>query len=560
MFLPYLLLATLKPKPTADLLITNAIVYTANDRQPRAEAIAIKNGKILYVGSARDARSFADPSTKILDLHGATVLPGLTDSHFHLDGVGEREMTLNLEGLESLDSFLAAVKKRVDQTPTGEWVTGRGWIEKYWQPQAYPTRQDLDKIAPNHPVFLTRADGHSGVANRLALAKAKITRDSPNPFGGEIMKDPKIGEPTGMLTDHAMGLMPAVNPVHTEADRERAFLLGQEFCFRHGLCQAQVAGLQWDSVERLRRLYQSGKMKLRTYCAAYGPGLSANMLLHRDPIIGDFDNRFSVRTIKVVFDGALGSKSAALLEPYSDYNSSGFLTVKEEQLRPMLAQALRNGIQVETHAIGDRTNRVILDLYEEAFKAVPPAERKVKEPRWRVEHAQIVSPTDIPRFAKLGVIPSMQPSHAIGDLHFAGSRLGEKRLAGAYAWQTFRKSGSIIAGGSDAPVERGDPLIEFYAAVARKDLKGYSGPGWHPEQVVSRADALKMFTLWPAFAAFEEKIKGTLEPGKLADMTVFDTDIMHVPVDRIPKAHCLLTIIGGEVVYDGRKIPTPSGN
>jgi predicted amidohydrolase YtcJ len=516
------------------------------------EAIAANNGKIIFVGTSKEGLALVGWKTKVLDLKGATVLPGMTDSHFHLDGVGEREMTLNLEGLESLTDFLDAVKKRVEQTPTGEWVTGRGWIEKFWRPQAYPTRQDLDRISPKNPVFLIRADGHAGVANSLALQKAHISRDTPNPFGGEIMKDRKSGEPTGMLTDHAMSLVPAPPTIRTESDREKALLLGQEFCFRHGLCQVQVAGLQWDAIERLQRLYADGKLKLRTYNSAYGPGGAANTLLKREPIIGAFDNRFTVRNIKIVFDGALGSKGAALLEPYSDHNSSGYLTVKEEVLRPMLKEALRKGIQVETHAIGDRANRRILDLYEEAFKAVPASERKVEEPRWRVEHAQIVHPDDIPRFAKLGVIPSMQPSHAIGDLHFAASRLGLARLARAYAWQSFRKSGSIIAGGSDAPVERGDPLIEFYAAVARRDLKGFSGEGWHPEQAVSRADALKMFTVWPAHAAFEEKIRGTLEMGKLADMTVFDTDIMQAPADQIPKARCLMTIIGGEIVYDGR--------
>jgi predicted amidohydrolase YtcJ len=548
-----LLVSAPQGEPAADLLVTNAIVYTANDRQPRAESVAVKDGRILFVGSTNSARSYVGAKTRVLDMQGATVLPGLTDSHLHLDGVGEREMTLNLEGIESLADFLKVVKKRVDQTPTGEWITGRGWIEKHWKPQAYPTRQDLDRVAPDHPVWLIRADGHSGVANSKALKLARITRDSPSPFGGEIMKDPKTGEPTGMLSDHAMRLIPATNPVRTEADRDRALLLGQEFCFKHGWTQVQVAGLGWESIERLKRLYRSGKLKLRTYVAARGPGGEASRLMRGEPTIGAFDQRLTVRTIKVVFDGALGSKGAALLEPYSDHNSSGFLTVKEDALRPMLTEALRQGIQVETHAIGDRANRRILDLYEEAFKSVPPAQRKVKQPRWRVEHAQIVHPDDIGRFAKLGVIPSMQPSHAIGDLHFAPSRLGDSRLSGAYAWQSFINAGSVIAGGSDAPVERGDPLIEFYAAVARKDLKGFSAANWHQEQAVSRASALKMFTLWPAFAAFEEKTRGSLEPGKLADMSIFSSDILRIPAGEIPKARCLMTIVGGEVVYDGRR-------
>jgi predicted amidohydrolase YtcJ len=268
------------------------------------------------------------------------------------------------------------------------------------------------------------------------------------------------------------------------------------------------------------------------------------------PTIGAFDHRFTLRTIKVVSDGALGSRGAALLAPYADKpDTKGFLTVKQEELAPMLTQALKVGVQVETHAIGDYANRFILDEYEKAFKAVAAAQRKVADPRWRIEHSQIVNPTDIPRFGKLGVIPSMQPSHAIGDLHFAPSRLGIARLAGAYAWQSLIKSGAIIPGGSDAPVERGEPLIEFYAAVARKDQKGFSGAGWHPEEAVTREQALKMFTLWPAYAAFEDKLRGTIEVGKLADLTIFSADIMKIPEAEILKQSCVMTVINGEVVF-----------
>src|SRR5213076_1413087 len=247
----------------------------------------------------------------------------------------------------------------------------------------------------------------------------------------------------------------------------------------------------------------------------------------------------------------LGSRSAALLAPYSDApDTSGFLTVKEENLLPVLEEALRKGIQCETHAIGDWANRFVLDEYEKALQAVPRNQRKIAEPRWRIEHSQIVNPTDIPRFAKLGIIPSMQPSHAIGDLHFAPSRLGMDRLKGAYAWNSFLKAGVIIPGGSDAPVERGEPMIEFYAAVARKDVKGYSGEGWHPEEAVSRDQALKMLTIWPAYAAFEENVRGTIEVGKLADLTVLSADIMKIPEMEILKAHCVMTVIGGEIVYE----------
>jgi hypothetical protein len=300
----------------------------------------------------------------------------------------------------------------------------------------------------------------------------------------------------------------------------------------------------------MRKLYGEGKVKLRIYNALYGPGEPAEQLLKEGPILNEYHHRFTTRTIKVVFDGSLGSRSAALLQPYADADTSGFLTQKEADLRPMFREALRRGIQVETHAIGDRANRTILDLYEEAFKAVPPNERKVKEPRWRVEHAQILSQADIPRFAKLGVIASMQPSHAISDLFFAPRRLGEKRLAGAYAWQSLLKSGAIITAGSDAPVELGEPMIEFYAAVARKGQNGFSAADWHPEQAVTRPQALQMLTRWPAYAAFQENEKGSIEAGKLADLTILSDDIMKIPELDILRTRCLMTVIGGEIVYD----------
>jgi len=534
----------------ADVLFINGNVYTVNERQPRAEAIAVKGSKIVFVGSNKDARAYQGKGTRVIDLHGNTVVPGMTDSHYHLAGVGAREMTLNLEGTTSLEQFLAMVKERVDRARPGEWVTGRGWIETFWKPQAFPTRWDLDKISPNNPVVLTRADGHAVVVNSAAIKIAGVDKNTASPFGGEIMKDKQTGEPNGMFLDRAQGIIGRHIPAGASEEGEQAILLGCKRSVELGWCEIQNAGSSFSEVALLKKLYAEGKIKLRIYEAIAGPGPDSQRLLREGESIGAFDNHLTVRHIKVVIDGALGSKGAALLEPYSDYDTSGFLTQKEEVVVPMLEEALRKGIQVETHAIGDRANRTILDWYEKAMKAVPPEQRKVREPRWRVEHAQIVSAVDIPRFAKLGVIPSMQPSHAIDDLHFAPSRLGMKRLEGAYAWQSFIKSGSIIAGGSDAPVERGEPMIEFYAAVSRKDQKGYSGEGWHPEQAVSREQALKMFTIWAAFAAFEEKMKGSIEVAKLADLTVLSADIMKIPEAEILKTRCVMTVIGGEVAYE----------
>jgi len=536
----------------ADIVFKNGNVYTVDSKTPRAQAIAVTRDRIVFVGSNSDAQKFVGTKTRVVDLKGSTVLPGFADAHQHLSGVGFREMTLNLEGTTSLEDFLAKVKARVDQTKPGEWVTGRGWIETHWTPPVFPTRWDLDKVAPNNPIILGRADGHGSVANSAALNLGGIDKSTPNPFGGEISKDKQSGEPNGMLLDAAQGLVRRRIPPTSTADAERAVVLGVKRNIELGWTQIHDAGGSYNDVEIFKKLYAAGTIKLRIYKAVHGPGPSATRLLNEGPTIGAFDNRFTFRTIKVVSDGALGSRGAALLAPYSDKeDTSGFLTVKAEELRPMLIDALRKGIQVETHAIGDRANRFILDEYETAFKAVPAAQRKVADPRWRVEHAQIVNPADIPRFAKLGVIPSMQPSHAIGDLFFAPSRLGIERLAGAYAWQSFIKSGVVIPGGSDAPVERGEPMIEFYAAVARKDQKGFSGEGWHPEEAVSRDDALKMFTLWPAYAAFEEKLRGSIEVGKLADLTILSADIMTIPVAEILKTRCVMTVINGEILYEG---------
>jgi predicted amidohydrolase YtcJ len=548
------LLATAAPAcaETADTLFLHGNVHTVNEKQPHAQAIAVKADRVVFVGSDDEAEKLRSEKTHVIDLHGAMVTPGFTDSHCHIFGIGERELTLNLEGTNTLEDFLAKIRERVGKTKAGQWITGRGWIETFWKPPAFPTRRDLDKIAPDNPVFLERADGHASVANSAALKIAGITRETAPPFGGEILKD-KSGEPTGMLLDNAQDLIGSKVPKPTNAAREEALLAAIKREIALGWCEIQNAGSELDDQAILRRAFQANKIKLRIYNAAYGPGAAADELLENEPTLNAFDHHFTQRTIKVIFDGALGSRGAALLAPYSDEpDTSGYLTQKPEELRPMFKEALRRGIQVETHAIGDRANREILNLYEEAFNAVPAEERKIREPRWRVEHAQTLSEQDLPRFARLSVIASMQPSHAISDLFFAPARLGMDRLVGAYAWNSLLKTGALICGGSDAPVERGEPMIEFYAAVARKSIKGEQHEGWHPEEAVSREEALKMFTINAAYAAFQEKEKGSIKPGKLADLTILDRDIMKIPEPEILKARCTMTVIGGELVFNAR--------
>jgi predicted amidohydrolase YtcJ len=353
-----------------------------------------------------------------------------------------------------------------------------------------------------------------------------------------------------MLIDRAVDLVTGLIPPRSEAEQRRALEAGAQRSVRVGWTQLQIAGNSLAEVEQLCQLYANGRIKLRIYDAVGGPGPDAEELIRRGPSGIQCSDRFVVRSIKLYVDGALGSRGAALLEPYSDSPaSSGLLVNREDELYPLLIGALRKGIQIETHAIGDRGNRLMLDLYQRAFAAVPPGHRAIADPRWRIEHAQVLHPDDIPRFAKLGVIASMQPSHAISDLYFAPSRLGPERVAGAYAWRSVLDAGAIIAGGSDAPVERGEPMIEFYAAIERRALDGFATDDWHREQRVSRAEALKMLTLWPAYAAFQEKERGSIEVGKLADFTVLSADIMQIAAPEILKARVVMTIIGGEVAH-----------
>lgn len=550
-----LAVAACTARQPADLVLENTKVYTGNEQQPTAEAVAVKDGRIIFVGTNAEARRYQGSQTKVIDLARAVVYPGFADAHYHLTEVGEREMVLNLEGTTTKEAFLAKVKERVASAKPGEWVVGRGWIETFWTPPVFPTRQDLDAIAPANPVVLGRADGHAAIANTAALKAAGVTRATVPPPGGALNKDAR-GELTGMLIDAAQDLVYRTVPPATEAARDSAVIIGARRSVTVGWTQVQDAGGSWDDVARFRRLYQGKALSLRIYKAIWGPSVGADSLIAAGPTLGEFGGRLTVRTIKVVFDGALGSRGAALLAPYSDDpKNRGLITTDTAALRVMLPKALERGIQVETHAIGDRANRLVLDAYQRAFEAVPVAQRKIAEPRFRIEHAQIVDPADIPRFKALDVIPSMQPSHAIGDLYFAPSRLGTSRLAGAYAWHSFLESGVPVPGGSDAPVERGEPMVEFYAAVARKDLKGNMGSAadWHPEQRVSREEALKMFTRYPAYAAFEENVRGSIEVGKYADFTVLSQDIMTIPESEIPKTAVVMTVIGGEVAY--RKAP-----
>ncbi len=549
MAVPLLALAAGPSLASTALVLHNANIYTGAALAPRAEAVLVVDGRIAYVGSNAEALRRAPADARKIDLGGLTVLPGLTDSHAHLSGIGWRELYFDLTGVESLAALQQRLRERA-ATDKSSWIQGRGWIESRWTPAAFPTRADLDAVVSNRPVVLERIDGHAIVVNSLALQKAGISRDTPNPPGGEILKDPVTGGPTGMLIDNAMALVDDIVPPPTEDELKKALETGARRSVRVGWTQLQYAGTTYSEVGLLCQLYAAGRIDLRLYVAIGGPSADAERLLAEGPDTKSCDERLVVRGIKLYMDGALGSRGAALLAPYSDSpQNSGLLVNEPEEILRIATAALKSGIQVETHAIGDRGNRLVLDAYEKAMATVPPAERPVAEPRFRIEHAQVLDPADIPRFAKLGVIASMQTSHAISDMYFAPKRLGPERIKGAYAWRRLLDAGTVITGGSDAPVEQGDPIIEFYAAVTRRALDGYAGPDWGLDQRLTREEALGILSYWPAYAAFQEKERGSIEAGKLADFTVLSSDIMQVPEAEILKARVVMTIIGGEVAY-----------
>lgn len=529
----------------ADLVFWGGPIHTADDARPTAQAVVVRDGRIAYVGDRLGAEALVGAKTQVVDLKGAALFPGFTDAHAHLYGIGERELTLNLEGVPSVAALAAAVKAHAAKIPAGRAIVGRGWIETHWPEKRFPTRADLDAVVPDRPVVLVRADGHALVANSAALKLAKVDRTTQAPSGGEILKD-AAGEPTGMLIDTAMGLMAGLDRAPTQEEARRTFQAAFKVYSAYGWTGLHNMSVPWDQALMLEAFAEAGDLPLRVYNSVTPE--AGKTLLATGPRIAA-DGRVVTRAIKFYADGALGSRGAALFEKYHDADTTGLVQMTAEEIVPVYEEALRKGVQVTTHAIGDRGNSLVLDWYEKAFAAVPAAERKVTEPRWRVEHAQILAPKDIARFPALHVIPSMQPSHAIGDLHFAPARLGDERLAGAYAWKSLVEAGAILPAGSDAPVERGDPLIEFYAAVARKDLNGFSAPNWHAEQAVDRATALKMFTLWPAYAAFAEKDLGSITVGKRADLSVFSVDLMTAPEASIPQAKALMTVVDGKTAY-----------
>jgi len=536
----------------ADALFVNGHFITMNPAAPRAEALATKKDRILWVGDLKDTSRWKGKGTRIIDLRGMTVVPGFIDAHVHLIRLGQSLEWLNFRGARSKEEVLALVRQRVAQADPDEWIVGQGWDQNDWPEPQFPTREDLERVAPANPVLLTRIDGHALWVNTRVLEMAKITKETPDPPGGRIVRDPKTGSPTGILIDRAAELLSRVVPRLGYEDRKASVLRAMGECSRVGITSIHDAGVGPETIQLYKDLLHENALRVRIYAMLRGPGQAMDAYLDKGPEIGLGGNRLTVRCIKLMVDGALGSRGAALLEPYrDDPGDTGLLQLTEEAIYDVTRRALSENFQVASHAIGDRANRVVLDAYERALK-----ETRRPDPRLRIEHAQVLTPQDLPRFAKLAVLPSMQPTHGTSDMYWAEARLGPQRVSGAYAWRSLLDSGARIAGGSDAPVENVNPLWGIYAAVTRQDPQGWPEGGWYPGQRVSVEEALRMFTLDAAYAAFEENLKGSLEKGKLADLAVLSNDILSIRPQEILQTEVLMTVLGGEIVFRHEKFAT----
>ncbi|MCS6912415.1 MAG: amidohydrolase [Myxococcales bacterium] len=553
------LLLALAAPARADLLLVGVQVLTMDPGQPTAEALAIRGQRIAYVGDEAGARAAAGPQTRVIDGRGElTVLPGLIDAHAHLVGLGLSLRQLDLRGLSSPAAVAERVKEAARRAGPQGWIVGRGWDQNRFPGQSLPTHQVLDQAAPGRPVWLRRIDGHAGWANREALRRAGIDRTTPDPPGGRIVRDAQ-GEPTGVLIDNAMDLIARVVPAPSAAELEEAILAGSAHVIRRGLVAVHEMGLSPEAVAAYRRLATQGRLPLRVYGYAQDPmpapqvptspqyraQLEALARRFGPPEHGAF---FSLVGFKLFMDGALGSRGAALLEDYSDEpGHRGLLVSPPEHIEAMARWALQHRYQIATHAIGDRAVRLVLDAYERAGVGRAPWSR------FRIEHAQVVAPQDRERFARLGVIASVQPTHATSDMPWAGARLGPERLRHAYAWQALLQAGAQLCGGSDFPVEEADPLHGLHAALWRQSLQGQPPGGFQPDQRLSLGEALRLFTTDAAYAAFAEQRAGQIRPGRPADLTVVQgrLSLSGPAPEDLGRRAVRLTIIDGQIVYDG---------
>jgi len=534
----------------ADLVLKTAVVHTVDPKHPRAEAVAVRGNRIVAVGSNAEVQALVGPKTRVLDLPGRTVVPGFDDSHAHLLGIGFARLDVDLVGTRSYAQVLDRVARAVKGRKPGEWIRGRGWHEGKWDAPApgsvrgFPTHPTLTAVSPDNPVVLERADGHAVLANAKAMALMGISRATRPPAGGEILRD-AAGEATGLFVDNAQGLVEP--PERSPGEVRRALDLAMDECLEKGVTSLTDAGADLDTIALYKERAAAGTLRTRLYTMA--SGLRTMRALGR-PEIGLGGGMLTVRSVKLYADGALGSRGAALLEPYSDDPGNlGLIRTPPEEMLETARFALGHGFQVATHAIGDRGNRVVLDVYESALGERP----EVKDPRFRIEHAQILDAADIPRFGRLGVLAAMQGIHCPSDRPWAARRLGDARVAeGTYAWRKLLDTGARILNGTDAPVEDVSPVQNFHATVTRQDASGQPPGGFDPDQKLTRAEALRTMTLDTAYGSFAEGEKGSIEVGKLADLVVLSQDILSVPDDALMKTEVLATIVDGKLLYEKR--------
>ena len=557
-FLLGLAVACLPPGPKADLVLRGGKIVTLSPDRPVAEALAATGERITGVGTTAEIDDFVGPETRVIELEGALAIPGFIDSHAHLMDLGFSQMRLDLVATRSTSEITRKLRETA-QKPVEEgqspWILGGGWDQNDWRKKEFPTAAMLDHVVSDRAVFLTRIDGHAGWANSNAMAEAGIGKETPDPEGGEIVRDDQ-GNPTGIFVDRATDLITDRIPEPTEAERWRAFHLAQDACLRAGITSLHDAGVGARDIELYREALARGELRLSLYVMLDGgdPELLARFFSHQPEI----SPRLTIRSVKLVADGALGSRGAALLEDYSDRPEwRGLTLLSGEDIFRVADRALFAGYQVNVHAIGDQANRSVLDAFQRAFDEQGGA----GDPRFRIEHGQILDELDIPRFAQLGVIASMQGVHGTSDMPWAIDRIAEERAAeGAYAWQKLLLSGARIANGTDAPVESISALENFYASITRQDKNGKPAEGWFPGQRMSREQALRSYTLDAAYAAFEDQDKGSLELGKLADITVLSKDILTIEPREILDTEVLYTVVGGEVVYSAAEDQASSSN
>jgi predicted amidohydrolase YtcJ len=566
-------LTFISEKQTADLLIINATVYTVDKNNSIAEAVAIRGNRIVGVGSTKDIQNHFT-SQNIIDAKDKTIVPGLIDAHAHVLGLGIALSELNFVGTTSAQQIADMVAAKIKDTKPGEWIRGRGWDQNDWgnggEETPFPTAAMLDKISPNNPVILNRIDGHAIWVNSKAMEVAGIKNDSKRIVDGGTIVRNSNNEPTGIFVDNAEKIIRTAVPDYSLEEKSAMYAKAFQECVRYGLTSVHDMGIDKDDFEIYRKYSIQKKLPIRIYAMVGGTGPLWNEMMHDGPYTDAVTEMFSVHGLKLYADGALGSRGAALLAPYSDDpENSGLLTSNPDSMEAAIEQALQNGFQVSVHAIGDRANRVVLDQFEKAEKKFP---LEAANARLRIEHAQVVDREDIPRFKKLHVIPSMQPTHATSDMYWAQARLGSERILGAYAWRSFLDDGNVIPGGSDFPVENPNPLLGFYAASTRQDREGIPATvedvekkfqlasdgikdpddfdgGWYVKQKMTRQEALRSFTLWGAYAEFAENKKGSIETGKLADIVILTKDIMTVEPKEILSTEVATTIVDGKIRY-----------